>query len=111
MTIDPFWIGLGAAGLGLIMTFLMPVTAHRVNQTLIAALIVLFFFVAALVWFPFPESVFIGLAASAVALLFRAVWRWVRRTIWDITKFRRRDYWYRKVGQAVVGRSRRRRNN
>lgn len=46
MTIDPFLLGMGSAILAVVLTFLMPVSQHRVNQTLISVVIAILVFVA-----------------------------------------------------------------
>ena len=38
MLIDPYILGIGAAILAAVLTFMIPVSAHRVNQTLIAGM-------------------------------------------------------------------------
>jgi hypothetical protein len=100
-------LGLGAAFLAAVMTFAMPVSARRVNQALIAGLIIVLCFVAAFALLPESQALGVGIVASLVAVAYRAVARWVRSAIWNITKYFRRDYWYRRIGQAALGRERR----
>ncbi len=109
MFIDRTVIGLVAALLGLVITFGLPVSPRRLNQTLPGLLAVLFFFVAAYALLPWPTWFIAGVAVSIAALLYRDVARFIRHVYWDMTKYSRRDYWYRQVGQAVLGRRRRRR--
>lgn len=109
MFIDRTVIGLVAALLGLLITFGLPVSPRRLNQTLPGLLAVVFFFVAAYILLPWPAWLIAGAAVSIAALLYRDVARFIRHVYWDMTKYSRRDYWYRRVGQAVLGRRRRRR--
>lgn len=108
MTIEPFWLGVGSAILAAVLTFFMPVQVHRLNQTFIAIIIVVLVFVAAFSLFEFPMSLIIAIVASAVAIIFRDVMRFVRHTVYGVTKYTRRDYWYRRVGQTLIGRRGRR---
>ena len=110
MPIERFVIGVAAAALGLAVTFGLPVSPRRVNQTLPSLLAVTFFFVAAFTLLEWPLWLIAGAVASIAATLYRDVVRFVRHIYWDVTKYTRRDYWYRRVGQAVLGggRSRRR---
>ncbi len=104
-------IGIGAAALGIAMTFLMPVSGRRVNQTFITVVIVAAFFVASFALFDSPLAWAVAIGASLAAIIYRDVMRFVRHVVYDVTKYRRRDYWYRRVGQSLLGggRSRRRR--
>jgi predicted branched-subunit amino acid permease len=102
-------LGLGAAVLAVVMTFAMPVGARRVNQALIAVIIVVLCFVAAFSLFPEAQALGVGIVASLVAIAYRTAARWIRNVIWNVTKYTRRDYWYRRIGESVVNRGRRRR--
>lgn len=95
-------IGIAAGVIGLAMTFLMPVSARRVNQALVGLIVVAVFGAAAVLLFPAPDSLVIAAVASIAALLYRDVVRFVRHVYWDLTKYTRRDYWYRRVGEAVL---------
>jgi len=33
--------------------------------------------------------------------------RFVKHVVYDVTKFRRRDFWYRRVGETIIGSGRR----
>jgi cell shape-determining protein MreD len=102
-------LGLGAAVLAVVMTFAMPVGARRVNQALIAVIIVVLCFVAAFSLLPESQAFGVAVIASIVAIAYRTLARWIRSAIWSITKYFRRDYWYRRIGRAALGRERRRR--
>jgi hypothetical protein len=102
-------IGVGAAVLGVLATFLLPVSPRRVNQGIVTLLIASLAFAAAFLLFEMPLSLGIALAASAIAILYRDVMQFVRHLVYDVTKYRRRDFWYRRVGQAVLGGRARRR--
>ncbi|MGB8647478.1 MAG: hypothetical protein WCF84_19755 [Anaerolineae bacterium] len=108
-----YLIGAGSAVLALVMTFMMPVSQHRVNQHLITILIAIFFFVAAFCIFDPPLSILAGIVATGIALLYRDIVRWVKEFMWhNVTRYTHRYYWYNKVGRAVMGgdgRGRRRR--
>lgn len=104
---DRLIIGIGAAILAILITFAMPVQARRVNQRLVTLLIVVLCFAAALLLLDFPLSILVAIGASVVAILYRDVVRFVRHAIYDVTKYRRRDFWYRRVGETVLGGGRR----
>ena len=103
MTLDKFTIGIGAAILATAITFLLPVSARRVNQAFVAILIVALILAASLSLFDAPLSFGVALAASLLAILYRDIVRFVKHVVYDVTKYRRRDYWYRRVGQSVLG--------
>ncbi len=111
MPVERIIIGVVAAVLGLVVTFGLPVSPRRVNQTLPGLLAVLFFFVAAFALLAWPLWLVAGAVASVAALLYRDVARFVRHVRWDVTKYSRRDYWYRRVGRAVLGGGRVRRHS
>jgi hypothetical protein len=103
MSLERVIIGAVAAALALIVTFGLPVSSRRVNQTLPGLLAVIFFFVAAYALLDWPMWLIVGAVASLVAILYRDIARFVRHVYWDVTKYSRRDYWYRRVGKAVLG--------
>lgn len=106
---DNTLVGWGAAVLAAIMTFAMPVSGRRVNQALISLLIVLLCFVAAFSLLE-PGLAFVAaIAASALALIGRGIARFVRHASYEVTKYGRRDYWYRRAGRALFSERRRRR--
>lgn len=108
MTIEPMWLGIGSAVLAAVLTFFMPVQVHRLNQTFIAIIIVVLVFIAAFSLFDFPLSLVVAIGASVAAIIFRDVLRFVRHAVYGVTKYTRRDYWYRRVGQTLIGRRGRR---
>lgn len=108
MTIEPMWLGIGSAVLAAVLTFFMPVQVHRLNQTFIAIIIVVLVFISAFSLFDFPLSLVVAIGASVAAIIFRDVLRFVRHAVYGVTKYTRRDYWYRRVGQTLIGRRGRR---
>ena len=109
MSSDSTLLGIGALALAVVMTFLMPVSVRRVNQTLIAVIIAVLCFVGAYALFDASSALLIGIGLSLAAIIYRALSRFIHRAIWSVTKYGRRDYWYRRVGQAALGRRRPRR--
>ncbi len=107
MTIDRTIIGVGAALLAVAVTFVMPVQARRANQGLIAIIIVVLCFAASLSLLDAPLSWIVGIGASLAAIIYRDVMRFVKHVVYDVTKYRRRDYWYRRVGETILGGGRR----
>ncbi len=108
-----FFLGVGSAALALVMTFMMPVSHHRVNQGLISILIAILFFVAAFCLLEIPEAILAGIVATGLALLYRDIVRWIKEFMWhNVYRYTHRYYWYNRVGRAVLGggaRGRRRR--
>ncbi len=115
MMVDPMIIGIGSAILAAVVTFMMPVSMHRVNQTLISVIIAILVFVAAFAIFDIPEAMLIGVVATAAAIIYRDVLRWIKTALWhNVFRYTHRYYWYNRVGRAIIGpggRGRRRRNN
>ena len=111
MNLERLIMGGGAGILALVLTFLMPVSPRRLNQRLVNILIAALCFAAALALLDFPLSLVVGAVAALVAILYRDVMRFVRHAIYDVTKYRRRDFWYRRVGEAIVGRGARTRRS
>ena len=112
MTIDPTLIGIGAAILAAILTIYMPVSKRRVNQTIIALVIVILIFVAALAFLEIPIAIPVAIGVSVVVIGGRLIMGSLRSVIYhNFTRYLRRDYWQRRVGQAIVGSARRRRRD
>ncbi len=112
MMVDPFILGIGSALLALVLTLFIPVSHHKVNQTLISVVIAILVFVAAFAIFDMPLALGVGIVATAVALLYRDIMRWVKEFLWhNVNRYTHRYYWYNKIGRAVAGdgRGRRRR--
>jgi hypothetical protein len=110
MTLDRFTIGIGAAVLAAAITFLLPVSPRRVNQTFVTVIIVALIVAASLSFLDTPLSLGVALVASLLAIIYRDILRFFKHVVYDVTKYRRRDYWYRRIGQSVLGsRPRRRR--
>jgi hypothetical protein len=106
---DKVLIGVGAAVLAALATFLLPVSPRRVNQGVVTLMIVILVFAATFLLFEMPLSLGIALGATAAAIIYRDVLQFVRHLVYDVTKYRRRDFWYRRVGETILGgRSRRR---
>ena len=99
-------IGVGAGLLGLIITFGVPVNRRRINQAVPTLLIIVMFFTSSLSVLVFPEWLIAGITASVLALIYRDIVRFIKHVYWDVTKYSRRDYWYRRVGEAILGKKR-----
>lgn len=112
MSLERLILGVGAGVLALVLTLFMPVSPHRTNQRLINILILALCFASALSLLDIPLSLIVGAAASLIAIVYRDVVRFVKHVVYDVTKYRRRDFWYRRIGESIVGgrrtRSRRR---
>ncbi len=103
--IDAFLvIGIGSAVMLALMTFMMPVSHHRVNQNLISILIAILAFVAAFcLWDP-PQAIIAGVVATAVALLYRDIVRWAKEFMWhNVYRYTHRYYWYNRAGRVLLG--------
>ncbi len=110
--IDPLYIGIGSAIIGLVLTLFMPVSHHRVNQTLISVLIAIFAFVASFALFDIPLALVVGVGATAVALIYRDILRWAKEFLWhNVYRYTHRYYWYNRVGRAILGGGRNRRKS
>lgn len=108
MTVDPTLIGIGAAILAVVLTVYMPVSKRRVNQTVIAVVIAILIFVAAFAFLEIPLAIPVGLVVSVVVIAGRFVLGGIRSTIYhNCTRYLRRDYWQRKIGQNIIGSNRR----
>ncbi len=105
MTVDQFFfLGVGSAVLAVILTFFMPVSAHRVNQNLIAFLIAVLVFVAAFAIFEIPLALVIGIVATGAAIIYRDVLRWIKAALWhNVYRYSHRYFWYNRVGRAIIG--------
>ncbi len=104
-------IGIGAGIIAVVLTFLMPVSPRRLNQRLVNILVLVMCFASALALLDFPLSLAVGAAAALVAILYRDVMRFVRHTVYGVTKYGRRDFWYRRIGEAIAGRGTRSRRS
>lgn len=102
-------IGGAAAVLAALATFLLPVSPRRVNQGIVTLLIVSLVFAAAFLLLDMPLSLLVAIGASVAAILYRDIMQFVRHLIYDVTKYRRRDFWYRRIGESVLGGHSRRR--
>lgn len=112
MTIDPTLLGIGAAILAAILAVSMPVSKRRANQTIIGIVIAVLIFVAAFAFFDVPQAIPIGIGVSIVVVAARYILGGIRSAIYtNFTRYLRRDYWQRKIGQSIVGSGRRRRRN
>jgi len=96
-------IGLGAALLAVLVAFGMPVASRRVNQGIVTLLLAVLIFVAAFSLFDLPTSLIAAVAVLAVIVIVRDVLRFVRHAVYGVTKYTRRDYWYRQVGRSILG--------
>jgi hypothetical protein len=112
MMVDPLVLGIGSALLAAVITFMIPVSPHRVNQMLISVIIAILVFVAALALFDMPLAFGVGIAGTAVAIIYRDIMRWVKEFMWhNVYRYTHRYYWYNRVGRAVLGGSSRRRRS
>lgn len=112
MMIDPLFLGIGSAIVAIVLTFLFPVSPHRVNQTLISILIAIFVFVASFAIFDISLAVVVGAAGTLAAILYRDIRRWVKEFMWhNVYRYTHRYYWYNRVGRAILGSGRRRGRN
>lgn len=107
MTLDNPLVGWGAAALAVILAVSMPVNPRRVNQGLINILIAVLSLIAAFSLLEPLTALLAGIGAAAVAIVLRDIVRFVRHAVYDITKYTRRDYWYRRIGQSLVSGGRR----
>ena len=112
MMVDPLILGIGSTVLALIRTLFIPVSPHRVNQTLISLVIAVLVFVAAFAIFDMPLALVAGIAGTLVAIVYRDIMRWVKEFLWhNVFRYTHRYYWYNRIGRAILGGGRRRRNN
>jgi len=110
MTIDPTLIGIGAAILVVILIVYMPVSKRKVNQTIISLVIAVLIFVAAFAFLEIELAIPVGIAVSVVVIAARYILGGIRSAIYtNFTRYLRRDYWQRRIGQGIVGSGRRRR--
>jgi uncharacterized membrane protein HdeD (DUF308 family) len=108
VSIDPTLVGIGAAVLAGILSIVMPVSRRRVNQTIVSAIIVVLVFVAAFALFEPGLAIVLALGASVLIIGARFILGGVRSTLYHyVTRYTRRDYWQRRVGQAIIGGRRR----
>lgn len=112
MTLDPKLIGIGAAILAAILIFYMPVSKRRVNQTIINLIIAILILVAALAFLQIELALPVGIGIAVAVILARFVIGGFRSALYtNFTRYTRRDYWQRRVGQELTGGRRRRRRN
>ncbi|MBI5876933.1 MAG: hypothetical protein HZB53_04715 [Chloroflexi bacterium] len=111
MTLDNPLVGWGAAALAAVLTFGMPVNPRRVNQGLINILICVLSLVAAFALLEGATALLVGIGAAVMAIVLRDIARFVRHAMYDVTKYTRRDYRYRRVGQSLLSGGRRSRRH
>jgi lipopolysaccharide export LptBFGC system permease protein LptF len=112
MTIDPKLIGIGAAILAVVLIVFMPVNKRRVNQTIVALLIAILIFVAAFSLLEFSLALPVAAGLSLIVIVARLALGGLRSFIYhNLTRYTRRDFWQRRVGQAIIGSNRRRRRD
>lgn len=107
MTVDSPLVGWGAALFAAVLTVAMPVNPQRVSQGLINIMIAVLCVVAGWSLLGGVTGAAIGLGAALAAIILRDIMRFVRHTVYDVTKYTRRDYWYRRAGQSLLSGSRR----
>ncbi len=110
MTLDPKLVGVGAAILAALLIVFMPVNRRRVNQTLVALLSAFLIFVAAFslleAELALPVAVGVAVAVIAARFILGGLQSFIYR---NFTRYTRRDFWQRRIGQSILGSSRRRR--
>lgn len=112
MTIDPTLVGIGAGILAAVLIVYMPVSKRKVNQTIINLVIAVLIFVAAFAFLAIELAIPVALGVSVLVILARALMGGLRSWIYrNFTRYLRRDYWQRRVGQGLIGSSRRRRRD
>jgi hypothetical protein len=104
--IERLLIGSGAAVLGLLVTFGLPVSPRRVKQAIPSILAIVLFFAGAISLLDWPTWLIAGSLASILAIIYRDIARFIKHAYYDVTKYSRRDYWYRRVGEAIIGNKR-----
>lgn len=110
--IDPAILGIGAIVLAALLILYMPVSKRKVNQTVVNLVLVVLVFVAAFAFLEIPQAVPVGIAVSVGIITARWILGGVRSAIYtNFTRYLRRDYWQRRIGQGIIGSNRRRRRN
>lgn len=99
-----FALGLGSGLLAVVVACGMPVGAHRVNQVLINLVLAILIGTSAFCLLDLPVSLIAGAGSFAAVVIVRDIVRFVRHAVYGVTKYTRRDTWYRHVGRAVLGR-------
>lgn len=112
MTIDPRIIGIGAAILAALLIVYMPVSKRKVNQTIVSIVIGILIFVAAFSFLNAESALPVGAGIVLSVILVRFVFGGFRSFVYrNFTRYTRRDYWQRRIGQSIIGSNRRRRND
>ena len=99
-----FILGLCAGLLAALVACGMPVAARRVNQLLVNLVLAVLIGTSALCLLELPISMIAGAGIFGAVVIIRDIVRFVRHAVYGVTKYTRRDYWYRRVGRAVIGR-------
>ena len=112
MTIDPKVVGVSAALLAAVLIVFMPVNKRRVNQTIVALVIAFLIFVAAFSFLNAELALPVGAGITLVIVAARFVTGGLRSFVYhNFTRYTRRDFWQRRIGQSILGSGRRRRRN
>ncbi len=112
MQLDSRLIGFGAGVLAAVLIVFMPVNKRRVNQMVVSVVIAILIFVAALAFLEAQLALPLALAISVVVIAARFIIGFAQSAIYrNITRYTRRDYWQRRLGQALIGSGRRRRRD
>lgn len=110
MTIDPKLVGIGAAILAAVLIVFMPVNKRRVNQTIVALMIAFLVFVAAFAFLDASLALPVGAGIALAVIVARLVLGGLQRFVYrNFTRYTRRDFWQRRIGQSILGSGRRRR--
>jgi hypothetical protein len=107
MSLDNPLIGWGAALFAAVLAVAMPVSPRRVSQGLINIMIAALCVVAGWSLLGGVTGIAAGLGAALAVIILRDILRFVRHTLYDVTKYTRRDFWYRRVGQSLLSGGRR----
>ena len=96
-------LGVAAALLAALLAVGMPVAPHRVNQRLIDVILAVLIATAAICLVEMPLALLVAAGSFIVIIGVRDIIRFARHAVYGVTKYTRRDYWYRRVGRAVLG--------
>ncbi len=112
MTVDPVLLGIGAIVLASILVIYMPVSNRKVNQNAVNIVLAVLILVAAFSFFEVQLAVPLGVGVAVAVIVARIVLGGLRSAIYtNFTRYLRRDYWQRRVGQSLIGSRRRRRDD
>lgn len=112
MALDPKLVGIGAAILAGVLIVSMPVNKRRVNQSIVALIIACLVFVAAFTLLNAELALPVAAAIVLAVIVARFVLGGLQSFIYrNFTRYTRRDFWQRRIGQNILGSGRRRRDD